>query len=789
MAHGSRHIAVPMHPSDRLRELILLGAVLFSATVVVFWPVLNHEFVNYDDPDYVTDNDWVKRGLTWEGAKWAFTTGHASNWHPLTWLSHMLDVRLFGVTPGAHHAVSVLFHAANSVLVLLWLWRMTGAVWRSAMVAALFALHPLHVESVAWVAERKDVLSAFFGLLCLMAYNAYAQAGANDRTPPSPPLSPVEPARGRRKSKTAYTLTFLFLALGLMSKPMLVTWPLLMLLLDFWPLKRLGPTTAGIQWPRLKLLIAEKIPFLLLVCTSCWVTLAVQQGAMSTIEGLPIGERLGNSFITCVAYLKQTFWPAGLAVFYPFTQPLTVSQWIVPAVIVLTISGLTLLSARRQPIAFVGWFWYLVSLIPVIGIVQVGAQARADRYTYLPLIGIFILLVWPAAQLLRLRDCPRFISRTLGFLVIVTMALTTRNQLRHWQDSGSLFAHAASVTQENFIAWAGLGIVEYRRGNYEQAGLNLTKALEYAPSRKPMDQIRFYLGATLQKQGRGRDALALLEQAKTLGELKPERDYRLGLSLLEAGRIEEAEYALQQACEARPDNPDFSLGLAALLTQQGRMADAGLLLTNIASHNPQMWLAHRSLANFLMQQGRPQEAEASYAKAVALAPKDPNLKQEYARCLVASGKLEPARHELEQALELSPHDPQTCFELAEVLSTQGRARQAVVYYEQAIQAATNHLPALNNLAWLLATHPDHSLRNGERAIELAERACHLTDWKQAILMGTLAAAYAEAGRFSDAAAMAERARSRARESGQEVVAQRNEDLIKLFQSGKPLREN
>jgi len=776
MAKCSRQILALMDQRSNSNLVMLLCAALIVFTLATFWPVLHHEFINYDDPHYVTENDWVKSGLAWSSMKWALTTGHASNWHPMTWLSHMLDVQLFGLKPMGHHAMNLVFHATNSALLLLLLWQITGAVWRSAFVAALFALHPLHVESVAWVAERKDVLSTFFGLLCLMAYSKY---GSGVR---------VQSGPGRVSPRFWYGTAFLLLAFGLMSKPMLVTWPFLMLLLDFWPLQRIKPSPLTSQLLPLKSLVMEKIPFLFLVAISCWVTLAVQHDAMSTTTELPVGERLGNALVATVAYLKQTIWPTVLSVFYPFARPLATSQWIVATMLVLITTVLVLRSARKQPFALVGWLWYLIALVPVIGIVQVGAQARADRYTYLPLIGIFVLLVWTAAQLPLWHGRARSAFGALAFAMVVTLALLTRDQLQYWRNSESLFAHATRVTQQNFIAWAGLGIVEYRRENYELAAENLKQALEYAPPEKPVDQIKFFLGAALQKQGKGREALPFLEEASMVGTLEPERNYRLGLSLLEAGRTGEAEAALRLARDAKPEEMDFQLGMVALLVQQGRPADAGLLLTNVVSNNPEKWLAHSTLAEFLLQQGRPQEAEAPSAKAVSLSPNDAKLRQAHARCLVALGKLDPARREFEQALEIRPQDPQICFELAEVLATAGQTRRALELYEQAIRVSPNHIPALNNLAWLLATHHEDSVRDGKRAVELAERACELTDRKQAVLMGTLAAAYAEAGQYPEAVTMAERARDRAREEKNNALASRNDELLKLYQSGRPFRE-
>ena len=759
-----------MDQRSKSHQVILLCAALIVVTLATFWPVVHHDFVNYDDPDYVTENKWVNSGLTWSSVEWAFTAGHSSNWHPMTWLSHMVDVSLFGMKPGGHHITSLLFHIANSLLLLLLLRQMTGSVWRSAMVAALFALHPLHVESVAWIAERKDVLSTFFGLLALMAYTKYAK-------------SKVE---GRR-SKAAYALTLTFLALGLMSKPMLVTWPFVMLLLDFWPLKRISPSTFDLRPSTLKPLILEKIPFFLMVAISCGITLVVQQGAMSSAT-VSILDRFGNATLGYAAYLKQTFWPSNLAVFYPYPSSLSTLLALIAAAILVVISFLVFRHRSNQPALFTGWFWYLGTLVPVIGWVQVGSQARADRYTYVPLIGIFIMLAWGIFALLsrNLRLGNLFVAGAV--LGVAACAVVTRAQVRNWSNSETLFTHAARVTKGNYIALAGLGTVNYKRDQFDEAIRNLTQALEYSPPGKATDLFKYYLGATLQKSGRGRDALPYLEEAQNVGDLAPERDYRLGLSLLEAGRVNEAETALKNACAAKPDNAEFQLGIAALLIQQKRATEAEQVLVGIVSKHPDMWLAHQTFAELLMGQGKSSQAETHYAKAVSLSPTDPKLRRAYAACLVRLGKSDQARRELEEALKLRPQDAQVWFELAEVSSVTGHSRRAVELYEQVIRASPNHLPALNNLAWLLATHPDDSIRDGKRAVDLAQKACELTEWKQAVLIGTLAAAYAEAGEFPKAVSNAEQACSRAREENQTEVAKRNEELLKLYQSGKPFRE-
>ncbi len=756
-------------------RVFLVGALLVGVTGAIFWPVLKNDFINYDDPDYVTANEVIQNGLTLEGVKWAFTTGHASNWHPVTWLSHMLDVSLFGLRPMGHHATSLFFHVANSLLWLLLLRQMTGSEWRSALVAALFALHPLHVESVAWVAERKDVLSAFFGILTLMAYSHYAQLGIQD-------------SKFKNGRKVWYGIALGLFALGLMSKPMLVTWPFVMLLLDFWPLRRMDLPTPEARHSTLIPLVLEKLPFFALAITSCIVTVIVQSDAVAKTELVSISDRLGNAVLAYVAYLGQTVWPARLAVFYPFPLELTARQIIAASAVLLVTSVATVRLTRTQPFAITGWLWYLGTLVPVIGLVQVGAQARADRYTYLPLIGIFIGMAWGLGALVQARNQLKWLVSIAAVLLLAALSVTTHRQAEYWRNSRTLFAHAAQVTRGNYVALSGLGIADARQGNWASATTNLTQALEFARLHHAEKFINYYIGVTLQMQGKGLEALPYLEDTVVSSELRPERNYRLGLSLLEANRLTEAESALKNALAAKPQSAEFQLGMAALLVRQGDWAKAeSLYRATLASH-PDSPVTHKSFGDFLTLAGRHPEAEPHHAEAVKLKPADAVFRRAYATTLRNLGKLNEAIAQLEEAANLGLVVAETAAELAELYSVQGQSAKAVVYYEKAITAEPKFVSALNNLAWILATDPDDELRNGVRAVELAERACHLTDWKTAILMGTLAAAYAEAGRFPDAVAMASKARDRARADQQETIANKNDELRKLYEHGTPFRD-
>ena len=425
---------------------MVLGVCIFLAAItwLVFGQTLRHEFVNYDDDEYVFKNAQVARGLTLEGIVWAFTHVHSANWHPLTWISHMLDCQFYGLNPGGHHLTNVLLHAATAILLFLVLRQMTGTFWRSAFVAAVFAIHPLRVESVAWVAERKDVLSGLFFMLTIGAYVRYARA----------PWSPLR-----------YGLVVLLFALGLMCKPMLVTMPFVLLLLDYWPLNRFATLQGQAEHTNIRRrLILEKLPLLGLGLASCVVTLFAQRDSMAPVAKISLPLRLGNAVVAYVDYLREMFWPADLAVLYPWEEArLGVSNTVGAIVLLAGISaGVFVLRRRRYLVT--GWLWYLVMLGPVIGILQVGNQARADRYTYLPQIGLYLLLTWGAADLCARWRYRRLLLASLSGIILVALIFSARAQASYWQDSETLWSHALACTTDNIIAEGNLGQACYAKG-------------------------------------------------------------------------------------------------------------------------------------------------------------------------------------------------------------------------------------------------------------------------------------------------------------------------------------
>ena len=537
--------------------------------MAVYWPVRQFDFTNYDDTDYVTYNPAIQKGLTLAGVEWAFKTGHASNWHPLTWISHMADCGLYGLKPGGHHLTNLLFHTANAVLLFLVLLQLTGATWRSALVAALFAWHPLHVESVAWVSERKDVLSTFFWLLTMFAYAKYANE------------SKIQGPR----SKLYYGLALLCFALGLMSKPMVVTLPFVLLLLDYWPLGRsaeCGPPTltsdVGVRGklrsaessePRatqrrplsLAWLVWEKVPFFILAAVDCVVTFVVQKNGDAVVKtaALPFSARVANALVSYVLYLWKTVWPTKLAAPYPFSHSWTFWTAAGAGLFLIIVSVIVIGRIRAQPYLAVGWFWFLGTLVPVIGLVQVGIQSMADRYTYVPLIGIFIMLAWSIPGQWAKWPSPGLVFGAVTGGVLMVLLTCTEVQLQYWRNSVTLFSHTVELTNNNILAEYNLAEALARQGDEDQAIVHYQKALAIHPN--PVEaqynsqtQAHFNLGLIYRSQKRWAEA-----ESEFRAFLRDEPDEaRAHAALAEAlramGRTDEAAKESQTAARLQSGN-------------------------------------------------------------------------------------------------------------------------------------------------------------------------------------------------------------------------------------------
>jgi Flp pilus assembly protein TadD len=571
--------------SESSRKRLAAGLVLAFATLVAYGPVLRNDFVVYDDRTYVLENPHVQAGLSGAGFVWAWTATRASNWHPLTWLSHMLDQELYGSDARGHHATSLALHLASTLLLFGCLERATGAVGRSAFAAALFGVHPLHVESVAWVAERKDVLSTLLMLLTLMAYARYAR----------------RPGVGR------YLAVAGLFALGLAAKPMLVTLPFLMLLLDRWPLGRWSDRTA-------RELLLEKVPLVVLALASCAVTVAAQRagGALGSMDRFPLDVRIGNAILSYVAYLRLMVWPSGLAVFYPHPRAVPLLPVVGSAALLAGVSVWVFRSRARHPYLLVSWLWYLVALLPVIGLVQVGEQALADRYTYVPLIGIFVMLAWgvpDAVRAVRGRSVALTVAAVVVVLALVPLA---RAQVARWRDSRTLFEHALSVTSGNRVAHNNLGLVLEESGHPEEAIAQFEAALAL---RADDAAVLNNLGNALADLDRHAAAVERFERAIALQPGHAKAHFNLAASLVRLGRAAEALRHYREAVRLEPDDPRMRNNLGIALAREGDAESAIEQFEAAIRLQPGNGRAHANLAGALVLVGRRAEARVEIENA------------------------------------------------------------------------------------------------------------------------------------------------------------------------------
>ena len=591
------------NPAGPARTRWLIAAGLFLGTLALYARVGGHPFIFFDDNRYVTENPTVKAGLTWQGVTWAFTTLHVSNWHPLTWLSHMLDVELFGVNPGPHHLVNVAFHGANAVLVFLVFLRMTGATWRSALVAALFAVHPTHVESVAWVAERKDVLSTFFGLLALLLHAGWARRGGAGR----------------------YLGVVVLFAASLLAKPMWVTLPFLLLLLDVWPLQRWAASPVPVDpeppaSPRRGLgrLVLEKAPLLALSVASSAVTVVAQSrgGAVVNLD-LGMGARIGNAAVACVRYLGKTAWPADLAIYYPHPAGgLPSWQAAGAAAIVLLASIVVVLYVKRAPWLALGWFWFLGTLVPVIGLVQVGAQAMADRYTYLPTIGLFVAVAWGGTALARAWNTRKGAAAVAG-LAILSLAAVTWRQVGFWSDHVVLFEHALAVEPRSGVAVGVLSEGMRRAGRLEEALTLAEEAVALAPgTARHLNN----LAISYRDLKRYAEAREVLEVAVRIDPDYPTSWLNLGLVEMDLGRAPQAIAAYEGALARGAENPSSIGNLAVLYQSVGRFPQAGWAFERATQLDPANVAVWWNLGVFRTKEGRLGDAEAAFQQAQRLDP-------------------------------------------------------------------------------------------------------------------------------------------------------------------------
>ncbi len=623
-----------------------ISIFLIALTWAVFAQTGRYQFVNYDDPLYVLDNAHVRAGLTWRGIEWAFTHVHSQNWHPLTTISHMLDCQLFGLNPGAHHLVNVFFHSIAAVLLFILVAQMTGgpsrtgSIWLGGFVAAVFAIHPLRVESVAWIAERKDVLSGVFFMLTLIAYVAYT----------------------RKRTVGRYLTMSILFACGLMSKPMLITTPFILLLLDYWPLNRGQRTEVREQKfsnPRWTKLVVEKIPLFALSIGSCVATLWAQNFALGSTEFLPLQWRISNAVFSYFEYVRQMFWPLDLIPFYVHPEGrLEMWRLLFAAIILIAVTAIVFIRRRKNPYLIVGWFWYLIMLIPVIGFVQVGLQGHADRYTYLPQIGLDIALVWliwdlTKSCLSRRSDSAKaerqqkIILSGVGAMVVGTLSILSWKQTMHWRDTEALWRHTLAVTPDSDVAHAGLGGILFVRGQIAES-------------------------------------------------------------------IDHYESALR----LRDGNAAAHFGLG--------------------------------------------------------------------RALAAKQKTDAAIFHFQKALSIQPDYIGASNDLGVLFASKGKIKEAVAAWEQSLSFDPENADAANNIAWVRATVADPDLRDGRKALELAQIALR-AGGENPVVLRTLAAAQAENGQFAEAIATCQRGEEFARRNGDRAMVESLHNCAESFRRGEALR--
>lgn len=659
-----------------MRRAFVIAPLLVVINWVVYFQVADFEFVNYDDPRFVVDNPYVRRGLTAGGMAWAFQPGTTENWHPLTWLSLMLDAELYHGPPGefeqaagGFHVTNVVLHTLNTLLLFAALWTMTGAPYKSGIVAALFAVHPLHVESVAWISERKDVLSTFFGLLALWSYAAYAL----------------------RRGKAWYGLSLLAFLASLLSKQMLVTLPFVFLLLDYWPLRRTNRSNAGALAARTEAtitrrwlpLVLEKIPFLVLSGVFCVVVYTAQQATGTIGETLPAATRFKNAVVAYVLYLSKAVWPVELAFFYPLS-PDAIPLWQVFAALALlaSITLLALWQARQRPYLPVGWFWYLGTLVPVIGFVQIGLQRMADRYTYVPLVGVFMAVCWLAGSLWPSHWRWRAAIGGLGLAVVGVLMVLAYRQVSVWKDGVTLLKHAIAVTDDNYLAHENLSVALAKQGRYREALEHSREAIRLTPNNAGS---YVNLGARFMELGQPQAALQAFQNAVQLDPQSPRAHSNLGSVLKGIGRNEEAVAHYKVAVELRPDDPFYHTNLGFGLIELSRLEEAVNAFREAIRRNPDYARAHCGRGIALRLQNNFDAAVAACEQALRARPGYAMAHRNLAMALQELGRLDEALHHYNEALRFGSRDPRNHVEFAELLMTLGRARDAADLYRQALQ--------------------------------------------------------------------------------------------------------
>ena len=715
-----------------IRREWIICLFLIAVILAVYWQVTDYDFVNYDDINYVTENPPVRSGLSLKGIAWAFSTTHASNWHPLTWISHMLDVQLFGLNAGWHHLVNVFFHIINTILLFLIFNRMTRALWPSAFVAALFALHPLHVESVAWVAERKDVLSTFFWMLTMGAYVFYVE----------------------KPDTKKYLLTLLFFALGLMAKPMLVTLPFVLLLLDYWPLERIQPEVpgtnnqpeklhhrdtkkqkrksrksapdiektqetphSGYSWPQFLLLVREKIPFFALSFLSSIITVYAQRDAVESIEVIPVGARIANALVSYTNYIGKMIWPRDLAILYPHPGMVPAWQAAGAALILALTTFFVIRLMRRFRYLAMGWFWYLGTLVPVIGLIQVGLQAMADRYTYVPLIGLFIMIAWGIDELSSQWHHKRTILAVVSVMTLSGLMISTWNQLPCWRNSVSLFQHALKTTQNNSTAHLNLGMALVDQGKMDEAVSHFMEVLKINPRE---EKAYINLGYSFYKAGKYDEAIAWSREALRINSKSAKAYGNIGNSLVKEGKMAEAVSIFKEEIRVNPNDAHghYNLGNAQMSLRQ--TDEAISQFREAIRINPDYVDAYNNLGNVLASHGKTGEAIHQFREAIRINPGYVNAYINLGYASAEEGKLEESIAYIKKALSLKPDSAETHYNLGNILISVKKPDEAIDQFREAVRIKPDYAKAHNNLgsALTLQGKADEAIKHFQEAVRL-----------------------------------------------------------------------
>ncbi len=685
----------------RKRRILFFDLFLLLMTAIVYFQVVHCDFVNLDDDLYVTRNEMVGSGISIQGLKYAFTTGDVSNWHPTTWLSHMLVAQFFGLNPGAHHFAGFLLHLASTLLLFHVFLKMTRAPWQSAFVAALFAVHPFNVEAVSWVAERKGSLCTLFWMLTLWSYLRYMEQ--------------------RRAGRYALVLTFF--VLGCMAKPMIVTLPFALLLLDYWPLKRfsLDRPLKGETLSSLREAVLEKMPLMVLAFLMTVVGFFAQKGggAITSLDVLPLTERISNALVSYVIYLYKAFWPQHLAAYYPLREYL-LWQVIGALLILLFISTVAVLLRKQRPYFFVGWFWYLGTFLPVIQIVQIAIHAMADRYAYIPMIGIFIAAAWGVPEILKSFRYRKQITASMAGLTLLLLSMASWHQVRYWKNSTTLFEHALEAVPNNFFAHNQLGRALHNDGKVEAAVKHFEETLRIEPD---YTDARYNLARSLASLGRTDEAVSYYQEALQRRPDLEEAHLNLGNILAQMGNVKAAVFHYTEALRIRPQYAGVHFNMGNVLAKEGRNKEAITHYEAALKIRPRHAQARYNLGNVLAKEGRTEDALVHYTEALRIDPTFLKARVNMGNLLSRQGKMDAAISSYRQALQFQPHHANANFNLARALSEQGKTDEAIGHYMKTLRNRPDHTHAHYYLANALSKkgRSDAAILHYQKALEAVPR--------------------------------------------------------------------